>query len=143
MRRRGLAVVGTACALASVDLALKAQLPTVTAAFHHRSPAWVGLSIVILTLTAALTAIPSRTVAASAAILAGGVLGNLVSALRHDLWVANPFVVGVLAFNLADVLVVIGLASLTVSLSTVSVRYRRHLLPPRKWEQALLRRLDA
>jgi lipoprotein signal peptidase len=74
-------------------------------------------------------------------VTAGGALGNLVSAGRYGA-VPNPLRVGGsegIVFNLADVFVVGGLVLLVVALASISVRHRDRLIPPRRWEQRLVR----
>jgi len=141
MRPRGLIMLLVAPALATVDLVVKASLHTQPWNFHQRTAAWVALSLVLVAAVAALTFLPSRAVAVFAGILNGGGLGNLASAAGHRLVVPNPFVIGQIAFNLADVFVGIGVVGLVVSISHVAVRHRDYLLPPRRWERAVLRRL--
>ncbi|MES1248329.1 MAG: hypothetical protein ABUS54_11735, partial [Actinomycetota bacterium] len=74
----------------------------------------------------------------------GGIAGNLVSMLQHGRSVPNPLVLGTVAFNVADVLVLAGVPVLVVALARVAILYRRtidRLIPPRRWEIALRRRL--
>ena len=141
MPRRALIVVLLSLALATTDLVVKNEIPTQPWNFHQRTAAWVVLSFCVLAAVAALAILPSRAVAVFAGVLDGGGLGNLVSALQHRLVVPNPFVAGPFAFNLADTFVFVGVVGLVASLSIVARRHRRHLLPPRRWERALLRRL--
>jgi len=125
-------VVLVAVPLAVVDLAVKAGLPTDPLLAHHRSHGWVALSLGLLVLVLLLARLPSRLVAVAAGILGGGVLGNLLSAYLHHAFVPNPFVVGhggdAVAFNLADVLVLAGLALESAAAMRLAIRYR-HLLP--------------
>jgi hypothetical protein len=77
-------------------------------------------------------------------VVAGGALGNVVSADRHGGSVPNPIVVGVVALNLADVFVLLGVPILVFALARVSIRNRDRidrLIPPRRWELRLRRRL--
>jgi hypothetical protein len=67
-----------------------------------------------------------------------------VSAYRHGGSVPNPIVVGVIALNLADVCVLLGAPILVFALARVSIRNRDRidrLIPPRRWELRLRRRL--
>ena len=141
---RLLLIVGPAAVLASVDLVVKAKLPTEAGAFHHRSNAWVVLSVVVLFGSLSLTLVPSGVVAVAAGVMSGGAIGNLVSALADGNWVPNPFVIGgsrVIAFNLADVFFLVGNMLLMAALIVIIVRRRDRLAPPRAWERALLRQL--
>ena len=144
MRLRLSLAIASTLALAAVDLAVKAALPTKGWDFHQRSHAWSLLSVVLLAVVVVLAVLPSRLVAAAAGVVAGGVLGNVVSAHRHGGRVPNPIVVGSLALNLADVFVLVGVPVLVVALVRVSIRNRDRidrLIPPRRWELALRRRL--
>ena len=144
MRLRLSLAIASTLALAAVDLAVKAAFPTKGWDFHQRSQAWSLLSVVLLAVVIVLAVLPSRLVAAAAGVVAGGVLGNVVSAHRHGGRVPNPIVVGSLALNLADVFVLVGVPVLVVALVRVSIRNRDRidrLIPPRRWELALRRRL--
>jgi hypothetical protein len=143
MRRRGLIVLLVTPPLATVDLVVKASVHTEPWNFHQRTGAWVVLSLVLVAAVGGLTALPSRAVALFAGVLNAGGLGNLVSAAQHRLVVPNPFVLGQIAFNLADVFVVVGVLGLVASIGQVAIRHRDYLLPPRRWERAVLRRLGA
>lgn len=128
MRARLAIVLLVALPLAAADLGVKAALPTDPLLYHHRSHEWVLLSVALLAVALLLARLPSRLVAGGGGVLAGGILGNLISAYRHRDLVANPFVSGNLAFNLADVLVLAGIALEIVAGMRLAVRYR-HLLP--------------
>lgn len=133
-----------ALALAAVDLAVKAELRTKGWDFHQRSHAWSILAVAILVVLLVLAVLPSRLVATAAGVVAGGVLGNVVSAHQHGGRVPNPLVVGAFALNLADVFVLVGVPVLMLALVRVSIRNRERidrLIPPRRWELGLRRRL--
>ena len=134
-----------AAVLASADLVVKATVRTDGWAFHHRSDTWLALCVVLLVGTFSLALVPSRAVALAAGVLSGGVIGNFVSAWAHGNRVPNPLVIGGygrdLAFNLADVWVLVGNLLLTSALIVLTVRNRHRLAPPRAWERALLRQL--
>jgi hypothetical protein len=143
LRRLTLALV-PAAAVATVDLAVSAALSTTAWDFHHRSQAWLLLAAGMTVVLLALAVLPSRLVAVSAGVVAGGVLGNLVSALDHGGRVPNPIVVGSVALNPADVCVLAGVPVLMSALARVSIRNRElidRLIPPRRWELALRRLL--
>lgn len=142
---RLLLIVAPAVLLASADLIVKASVPTEPWAFHHRSNAWVVLSVLVLLGAFSLTLVPSRAVAIAAGVMSAGAIGNLVSARLDGNWVPNPLVVGNfqrgVAFNLADVFFLVGIVLLTTALIVTMVRRRDGLAPPRAWESALLRQL--
>jgi len=137
-------VLALAALLSAADLAHKASAQTPPWAFHTRSTAWVALSLALLGAVVALTRVPSYLVAVAAGIFAGGVLGNLMSGLLNGLAVPDPLILttggGFVAFNLADVFVLIGIMSLTAALVVTMIRHRDSLRPPRGWERALRRR---
>ena len=143
---RFLLIFTPAAALASIDLILKETFPT--AAFHHRSDAWVALSVLLLAAAAALSLVRSPAVAVAGAVMSAGVLGNLVSARASENWVPNPFTIIVdgdyhLTFNLADVLFLLGtlLVMTALIVETVRNRDRLPLAPPRRWERRIFRQL--
>jgi hypothetical protein len=137
-------VFAPALALAAVDLAVKASVPTKAWGIHQRSHSWSVFSVALLVAVLVLALLPSPLVAAAAGVVAGGVLGNVVSAHLHGGRVPNPLVVGTLALNLADVFVLAGVPVLIFALARVAIRHRERidrLIPPRRWELALRRRL--
>jgi hypothetical protein len=144
MARPLVVVVSLAGGLAAADLALNALVPTDAWDFHQRSQAWSVVALVLLGALLAVGLLPSLLVSLAAGVAAGGVAGNILSARLHDGRVPNPLIVGPVAFNLADVLVVCAAPILTVALARVAIRHRsfidRHV-PPRPWELTLRRRL--
>ena len=144
MRLRLSLVLAPALALAAVDLAVKTAFATKGWDFHQRSHAWSVLAVSLLVCLLVLAVLPSRLVATAAGVVAGGVLGNVVSAHEHGGRVPNPIVVGAVALNLADVFVLAGVPVLMFALARVSIRNRERidrLIPPRRWELGLRRRL--
>jgi hypothetical protein len=132
MRGRLPIVVLPAALLAASDVAVKLLLPTQPAFLHHRGHAWLALSLVLLCLAVGVAGLPSRLLAVASGILAGGVLGNLLSARWQHGRVANPFVLqgreDGIAFNLADCFVLLGILLAMTALVELTFRYRR-LLP--------------
>jgi cytochrome b561 len=128
VRARAGIVLVTALALAGADLVVQAVVAADSSFAHHRSSAWVEVSVGLFLLALALARLPSRLLATGAGVFAGGLVGNLASAAMHGRAVANPFVVGDVAFNLADVFVVAGIVVMIVATMRLAVRYR-HLLP--------------
>ena len=106
MARRLVVVVSLAGGLAAADLALNALVPTDAWDFHQRSQAWSVVALVLLGALLAVGLLPSLVVSLAAGVAAGGVAGNILAARLHDGRVPNPLVVGPIAFNLADVLIV-------------------------------------
>jgi hypothetical protein len=142
---RLLLVVLPAGLLAAADLTVKATVATRMWDFHQRSGGWVALSVALLVGALALTLVPSRAVAVGAGVMSGGVIGNLVSARVDGNKVPNPIMIGTytngIAFNLADIFILTGIVTLMITLIVVTIDNRDRLIPPRRWQQALRRRL--
>ena len=140
-------VSAAAAVLMAADLAVKATVPTAPWHFHQRSNAWEILCVVLLLGALALARIPSRAVAIGAGVMSGGVAGNLLSARANDNRVPNPLVIGDymngIAFNAADVFILVGNLLLMVSLMAVTIRNRERLIPPRRWKAAVARRFGS
>ena len=134
MARRLVFVALVAGGLAAADLVVNALVPTDAWDFHQRSQGWSVVALVLLGALLAVGLLPSLVVSLAAGVAAGGVAGNILSARLHDGRVPNPLVVGPVAFNLADVLIVCAAPILTVALARVAIRHRsfidRHV-PPR------------
>lgn len=141
-------MVGAAVPLAAADLYVKARVRTEPWAYHERSLGWLLLSIILLGAMFVVTRVPSALVPPAAGVLAGGVIGNSLSAAWYGMRVPNPLVVtgnqAVLAFNLADVWTFFGIV-LLLSVLGVWLVGNRHLLPDpaeiRARRAASLRRL--
>jgi hypothetical protein len=133
-----------ALAVAALDLAVKHFVATHAVDLHRRSHAWSLMSAILLVVVTALAVLPSRLAAFAAGVVAGGIAGNLVSALEHGGSVPNPIVVGNVAFTVADVCVLVGVPLLAVALVRVAIVHRDLIdraIPPRRWERGLRRRL--
>ena len=127
---RLLTLLVIAALLAVVDQYVKFEIPTPSFAQHQRSEFWFLGSCALLLSVPPLARVPSNSVAASAGIFSGGVLGNLISAGANGFVVPNPLVIGSrtgIAFNLADTFVLAGNLMLMASLMTVTIRYRDRL----------------
>ncbi len=111
---------------------------------HHRSVVWVGLSLLVFGFAGALACLPSRLLALGCGLQAGGTLGNLLWAISHHDVVSNSFVLhggeGGVAFTLADVFVLVGIAVIVAASMRMTVRYR-HALPRSTVGVRLFRRL--
>ena len=142
VRARAGIVLVTALVLAAADLVVQAAVAADPSFDHHRSYAWVEVSVGLVVFALLLARPPSRLLATGAGVFAGGLLGNLVSAAMHGRAVANPFVVGEVAFNLADVFVVAGIVLTIVATMRLAVRYR-HLLPTHTIPVRIVRHLRA
>lgn len=126
-------MLGVALPLAAADLFVKAHEPTEYWAYHQRSLGWLVLSVLLLGVMLLTTRIPSALVAPAAGIVAGGVLGNCLSAAWNHMEVPNPLVVGgghaIIAFNLADIWALVGICALVCAIGTWLIR-SRDLIPP-------------
>lgn len=116
-----------AVALAGVDLVDKAL--THAAYQHARSPfIVVATTFVVIGLVATVPRIASRAALIGAAIAVGGALGNLVAAVLWTGGVPDPLVVvghsvGI-AFNLADVFIFVGDATMISAVLVYALRNR-------------------
>ena len=128
MRQRLGIALGLSAALAAVDLVVQAAVASDPGVAHHRTVTWLVLSFGILAVVLGSAVLPSRLLALAAGILGGGLAGNLGSAVLHRRTIPNPFVVGNIAFNLADAFVVAGLVLGGIAVMRLAERYR-HLLP--------------
>src|SRR4051812_29068563 len=142
VRERVIVVLVVALPLTALHLLLEAMLPADPLVLHRRSTHWMILSAALLVIAVVLARLPSRFVAFAAGVLVAGVLGNLVWAVAHHGEVANPLVVGEIAFNLADVLVLAGLLLVGAATFRLAVRYRE-LLPQQTVAVRLARTLRA
>jgi len=132
---RLLLVLVPAAALASVDLFVKANVPTASWAFHHRSDSWIALCLGLLLGTGFLSVVPSASVAVAGGVMSAGVLGNLVSARWDGNSVPNPLLFShggfTVAYNLADVFFLVGNLLLMTTLAIEVVRHRDRLAAAR------------
>ncbi len=119
--------------LAAADLLVKAHAPTEPWAYHERSLAWLALSFSLLAGLGVVARIPSALVAPAAGVVAGGVLGNSLSAAWNGMEVPNPLTLSaddaIVAFNLADVWALTGILLLVCTLGAWLIR-NRDLIPP-------------
>ena len=132
MHRVALVLV-VALPLAAADLVWKHVATTPQWAYHARSPGWLALSIGLVGGALLASRLPSAVSLLAAGVMAGGVLGNALSAAWNGLRVPDPIIVmpgqrAVIAFNLADVFTTVGILSLTTALA-VTVLRNRHTLP--------------
>lgn len=125
-------MLAVALPLAAADLISKAVLPTEDWAYHQRSPAWGLLCCVVLVGLLVVCRVPALLVPPATGFLMAGVVGNGLSAAFNGFVVPNPLVVergtSVVAFNLADIWAVAGIASLMLVIAVWLIR-NRHLLP--------------
>jgi hypothetical protein len=146
MVTRALTVVTLALPLAALDLLHKSVADTPPWGYHERSAGWIALSLGVLAGCLLLARVPSFAVAIGAGVTAGGVAGNVGSALSSSRGVPNPLVVEtaahLVAFNLADVFTVLGIALLLGALVLETIRHRARLPPARTLARELRRRLS-
>ncbi len=145
MARRAVLLLSVAVPLALLDLVHKAVATTPDWAYHPRGIAWVVMCLCVLAGCVALTRVPSTLVAVCAGVLAAGAAGNGIAAVSWERGIPNPLVLDVgsdaVAFNVADLLTLAGIALLMVTLSSVTIRNREQLLPPRAFARMLWRRV--
>ena len=141
MARAFALLVLAASAVASVDLAHKAfaiaERGGGAVLAHDRSTLYVaGVAAASLVWAAAIVLTRSAAIALGGGVLAGGAAGNLVSlALWPSLpGVPDPLVAAGLAFNLADLAVVLGLVLVVATSGHFAARNRERL-----WEPVRLR----
>jgi hypothetical protein len=141
--RRLLILLLITTTLAAVDLWVKFALPTPEWALHQRSNVWFIGSLLLLFGALPLAKLPSNAVTVAAGIFDGGVLGNVLSASGDHYVVPNPLLIGNqingIAFNLADLFILVGNLMLMAALIVLVVR-NRHLLPSeaqavRRWRR--------
>ncbi|HVP75671.1 MAG TPA: signal peptidase II [Gaiellaceae bacterium] len=127
--RRRLLAVAAAVGVLAVDLAHEALTPT---PFHHpRAPAALLLiAVLAVAVLATVPRAPSLVLSLAGGIAAGGALGNLASALVWRAGIPDPLVHGAYAFNLADVALVAGDATLLTTALVVAWDHRRRLREP-------------
>jgi hypothetical protein len=141
---RAALVLIVALPLAAADLVWKHVATTPQWAYHARSPGWLALSIGLVGAALLATRLRSVVSLLAAGLMAGGVLGNALSAAWNGLRVPDPIIVmpgqrAVIAFNLADVFTTIGILSLTAALAGALLR-NRHVLPTYAEARASLQR---
>lgn len=124
---RVLAMLLSATTFAAVDQWVKVFVSTPDWAYHHRSEGWFLGSCLLFIGMAALAMLPSVGVAVGAALFAGGLLGNMMSASADHFYVPNPLLVGHtdgIAFNVADVCILTGNVVLMVACCALAIRHR-------------------
>jgi hypothetical protein len=121
--------------LVVADLAVKEAVGTPDWAYHQRTLGWAVLCCSLLVALALLVRLPAQFLPVSAGVLSGGVIGNGLSAAWNGLAVPNPLVIerstSIVAFNLADIWILSGIAAVILVVGTWLVR-NRHLLPARR-----------
>ena len=137
-------VLFVALPLAAADLVWKHVATTPAWAYHPRGLGWLALSVGLVGAALLAARLPSIVSVLAAGVMAGGVLGNALSAAWNGLRVPDPIIVmpgqrAVIAFNLADVFTTIGILTLTAGLAAAILR-NRHLLPTRAEARAALQR---
>jgi hypothetical protein len=120
MIRRLIFITAVALIATLVDAAAKTRWMTPPPLLHERSLMWLIGSCVLLPVCLAAALVRSRLLNSAAALCAGGLAGNVTSALsHHDRAVPNPFLLGSLrdgvAFNLADVFFIAGMVGVAAA----------------------------
>jgi lipoprotein signal peptidase len=125
---RALALGATALVLAAVDLAHKAGVGV--ANLHSRSALYVVVVVALSTAwVGAILAARSTALALAGGVVTGGALGNVLSLA---LWsgVPNPLVLGAVAFNVADVFVLVGFILVGATALALVARHPERLREP-------------
>jgi lipoprotein signal peptidase len=126
----------TAALVAGVDLAHKAAAladPGDAVGLHPRSALYaVGVAAISALWAAAILLTRSASIALGGGVFLGGAAGNVASLA---LWpaaegVPNPLVAGEVAFNLADMAVVLGLVLVLAATTRFAARNRARLGEP-------------
>jgi lipoprotein signal peptidase len=141
LRMRLFVMLLGAAAFAALDQWVKLILVTPDWAYHQRSATWFVSSLALFLAMAGLALLPSLAVAVGAALFAGGLLGNLISAGANHLEVANPLLLGYhygIAFNVADVCILTGNLTLMVACSVLAIRNRARL---EAWQAGAIARI--
>jgi len=126
---RAALVLIVALPLAAADLVWKHLATTPDWAYHPRGLGWLALSVGLVGAALVAARLRSLSSVVAAGVMAGGVLGNAISAAWNNLRVPDPIIVmpgrnAVIAFNLADVFTTIGILTLTAGLAGAIVRHR-------------------
>jgi hypothetical protein len=130
-----LILIALAAWLSACDLIAKLIEPTETGLYHKRT--YFEL-VFILAITAAATYIVpyarSRMISVGAGFMVGAGFGNALSIAIFPLGVPNPFMVSqdgwTVAFNLADIAVVLGFVLTTIGAWRLGSEHRHELLSP-------------
>ena len=128
MPRAALFLAGAAAIAALVDLGHKAT--AAPAYLHGRSAGYVVLVLGLsLAWAAAIVVTRSPAMALGGGIAAGGAIGNVFSLV---FWpgVPNPIEVAPIAFNLADVFVLVGFLFVAAATTALACRNRERLREP-------------
>jgi len=129
---RSALVLAVALPLAGADLLWKHVATTPPWAYHPRGPAWLLLSLALLGVAFAAARLHTLVAPIAAGVMAGGVIGNTLSAAWNGMRVPDPIIVAgeraVVAFNLADIFISTGTLALTAAFAAALIR-NRHLLP--------------
>ena len=129
MRRRRQFAVAAAVFVFAADLADSAAARTT---YFHPRPLWLlaaggAAAVAVLVLA---PRVPSLLLSLGAGIAAGGALGTVVAGLAWSRGVPDPLVRGSIAFNLADVAIAAGDATLIASALFVAWQRRHQLSQP-------------
>ncbi len=129
-------LLGAAAVVAAIDLSHKALAVSERGGAvlsHDRSAPYVtGLAAATLAWAGAIALVRSPAIALTGGLVLGGAIGNLAS---FAFWpslqgVPDPLVAGSIAFNLADVAAVLGLALLLPAIVVFAMRNRERLFEP-------------
>jgi lipoprotein signal peptidase len=124
-------LVSVSAAAASVDLGHKALATSSAELAHDRSALYLaGGAAASLFWAGLITLTRSPSIALAGGVLLGGAAGNLASVALWPEGVPNPLVARGIAFNLADISAVLGLALLVPAILVFAVQNRQRLFEP-------------
>lgn len=121
--------------LSACDLIVKLVKPTETGLYHKRT--YYELAFILAITAAVIYIVPyarSQMISVGAGLMVGGGFGNALSIVIFPLGVPNPFTVSqdgwTVAFNLADIAVVIGFVLTTIGAWSLCIQHRHELRRP-------------
>jgi len=128
-------LIATAAWAGACDLIVKLIEPTETGLYHKRTS--FDLILILAISAIVIYVVPftrSRVAIAGAGLMVGGALGNALSIAVFPLGVPNPITIArgdwTIAFNLADIAVVVGLLITTIGVLGLAIDRRYELRRP-------------
>lgn len=125
-------LIAIAALVSSSDLIVKLVTPTESGLFHQRTHlALMGMLLISALSVYVIPLARSRSIAIGGGLMVGGGVGNALSIAIFPLGVPNPMVIStdgwIIAFNLADVCVGIGLVLMIAGVCGLAIDHRQEL----------------